>query len=161
VFGPLHAGLALAVVGPLGAALLGGCAAPNADTLYTLVWLDVSIEPWIFSIPDMGDRYYIVPMLDMWADIFASPGWRTTGTQAGDFLVTPRGWTGPVPDGLVRIGAPTPYVWIIGRTKTDGSADYDAVHRIQAGSSAHRPVESAAGDDITEGARQCSTSFLG
>jgi hypothetical protein len=119
---------------------------PNADTLYTLVWLDVSIEPWIFSIPDMGDRYYIVPMLDMWA---------------GDFLVTPPGWTGPVPDGLVRIGAPTPYVWIIGRTKTDGPADYDAVHRIQAGSSAHRPVESAAGDDITEGARQCSTSFLG
>lgn len=40
-----------------------GAAAPNADTLYTMVWLDVSDEPWVFSIPDMGDRFYIMPML--------------------------------------------------------------------------------------------------
>jgi hypothetical protein len=69
----------------------------------------------------------------MWTDVFASPGWRTTGTGAADFLVTPPGWTGKVPEGLSRIAAPTPYVWIIGRTKTDGPADYDAVHTIQAG----------------------------
>src|SRR5262249_28551958 len=30
------------------------------------------------------------------------------------------------------IEAPTPFVWIIGRIKTDGPADYDAVHKIQA-----------------------------
>ena len=72
-------------------------------------------------------------MLDMWTDVFASPGWRTTGTKAGDFLVTPPGWVGSVPVGFTRINAPTPYVWIIGRTKTDGPADYDAVHKIQAG----------------------------
>jgi hypothetical protein len=72
-------------------------------------------------------------MLDMWTDVFASPGWRTTGTEAGNFLVTPPGWTGTVPAGMSRIAAPTPYVWIIGRTKTDGPADYDAVHKIQAG----------------------------
>ena len=53
--------------------------------------------------------------------------------QAGNFLVTPPGWTGTVPEGFTRIAAPTPYVWIIGRTKTDGPADYDAVHKIQAG----------------------------
>ena len=69
----------------------------------------------------------------MWTDVFASPGWRTTGTQAGNFLVTPPGWSGKVPSGFTRIAAPTPYVWIIGRTKTDGPADYDAVHKIQAG----------------------------
>ena len=72
-------------------------------------------------------------MLDMWTDVFASPGWRTTGTQPANFLVTPPGWTGKVPDGFTHIAAPTPYVWIIGRTKTDGPADYDAVHAIQAG----------------------------
>ena len=69
----------------------------------------------------------------MWTDVFASPGWRTTGTEAANFLITPPGWTGKVPEGVTRIAAPTPYVWIIGRTKTDGPADYDAVHTIQAG----------------------------
>jgi hypothetical protein len=72
-------------------------------------------------------------MLDMWTDVFASPGWRTTGTQAGNFLVTPPGWNGTVPAEMTRISAPTPYVWVIGRTKTDGPPDYDAVHKIQAG----------------------------
>ena len=87
----------------------------------------------VVSVPDTGGRYYLLPMLDMWTDVFASPGWRTTGTQAGNFLVTPRGWRGTVPAGFTQIEAPTPYVWIIGRTKTDGPADYDAVHKIQAG----------------------------
>ena len=72
-------------------------------------------------------------MLDMWTDVFASPGWRTTGTEAADFLITPPGWAGKIPEGFSHIAAPTPYVWIIGRTKTDGPADYDAVHKIQAG----------------------------
>ena len=110
-----------------------GVVRSNFDTLYSVAWLDLTQEPMIVSAPDTDGRYYLLPMLDMWTDIFASPGWRTTGTQAADTLVTPSGWSGKVPDGLTQIPAPTPYVWIIGRTKTDGPADYDAVHKIQAG----------------------------
>jgi hypothetical protein len=106
---------------------------PNFDTLYSSAFLDLAKEPIVISVPDTAGRYYLLPMLDMWTDVFASPGWRTTGTQAGNFLITRSGWSGKVPSGMTQITAPTPFVWVIGRTRTDGPTDYDTVHKIQAG----------------------------
>ena len=106
---------------------------PNFDTLYSSAWLDLKKEPVVVAVPDTHGRYYLWPMLDMWTDVFASPGWRTTGTGPQTYLVAPPGWTGDVPADMTRIDAPTMHVWIIGRIKTDGPPDYDAVHQIQAG----------------------------
>jgi len=73
------------------------CAAPNADRLYTEVWLDVSNEPWAFSIPDMGDRYYIMPILDGWSEVFEVTGSGTTGGHAQTYAIAGPGRSGVLP----------------------------------------------------------------
>jgi hypothetical protein len=72
-------------------------------------------------------------MLDIWTDVFAVVGTRTTGDAAGDYVITAPGWAGPLPEGLRRIEAPTSAVWILGRTQTNGPSDYDNVHKAQDG----------------------------
>jgi hypothetical protein len=108
------------------------CAAPNADTLYTMAWLDVSIEPWVFSVPDMGDRYYIMPMLDGWSEVFFVAGSGTTGGKAQTYAITGPGWSGTLPRGVTQVKSPTGMVWILGRIYSTGTPeDYKAVHALQ------------------------------
>jgi hypothetical protein len=106
---------------------------PNFDTLYSVAWLDLTKEPVILSAPDTHGRYYLLPLLDMWTDVFAASGKRTTGTAAVNFVVSPPHWKGRLPSGMEKIEAPTPFVWILGRTQTNGPSDYDAVRLVQDG----------------------------
>jgi hypothetical protein len=106
--------------------------APNADTLYSSAWLDVAKEPYVLSIPDEGDRYYLMPMLSGWTDVFQVPGRRTTGDKARTYAITGPGWKGELPRGVEELKSPTGLVWILGRTYCAGTAeDYKAVHALQ------------------------------
>lgn len=106
--------------------------APNADTLYSVAWLDLSKEPYVFHIPDEKGRYFLMPMLNAWTEVFASPGTRTTGSKALDLVITGPNWQGQIPEGLQEVKSLTDLVWIIGRTYSAGTPeDYAAVHAIQ------------------------------
>jgi hypothetical protein len=106
--------------------------APNADTLYTVTWVDLSKEPWILSIPDMKGRYFLFPMLDGWTNVFQDPGKRTTGTKGQKYAITGPGWSGTLPAGVTEYKSPTSMVWILGRIYCTGTPDdYKAVHALQ------------------------------
>jgi hypothetical protein len=108
------------------------CAAPNADTLYTITWLDVSTEPWVFGIPDMGERYYIMPMLDGFSEVFKVASSSRTGGKAQTYAITGPGWSGTLPEGVTRVDSPTAMVWVLGRIYCTGTPeDYAAVHALQ------------------------------
>jgi hypothetical protein len=96
----------------------------NADTLYTVGWLDLSKGPQVLHVPDMADRYYAVQFTDPWGTVFAYVGRRTTGTQAGDYLITGPGWHGTVPAGITQqIASPNNTVLLIGRTLVESESD--------------------------------------
>lgn len=106
--------------------------APNADTLYTTAFVDVGKEPWVLSIPEMKDRYFLFPMLDGWTTVFQVPGSRTTGEGAQTYAITGPGWQGEIPEGITEYKSPTSLVWILGRIYCTGTPeDYAAVHAVQ------------------------------
>ena len=126
---------------------------PNADTLYSFAWLDLAHEPIVLRLPDTGDRYYLIQMLDGWTNVFASPGTRTTGNHEGNYAIVGPRFTGKLPAELKVIKSPTSLVWIIGRTQTNGKGDYAAVRALKSqykliplsawGSGLHAPVARA------------------
>ena len=110
-----------------------GVVRPNFDTLYSSAWLDLTKEPVIVSVPDT--QWALLPAadarhVDRRVRVSRLAHDRNRGRR---FPRHAAGLERVAAGGVVRIDAPTPYVWIIGRTKTDGPADYDAVNKIQAG----------------------------
>jgi hypothetical protein len=95
----------------------------NHDTLYTLGRLDLSTGPEVLHVPDMADRYYSVQMTDPWGTDFAYVGRRTTGTKAGDYLISGPGWQGKVPVGMKQIVSPNNTVLLLGRTLVESDGD--------------------------------------
>ncbi|MFO0814711.1 MAG: DUF1254 domain-containing protein [Gemmatales bacterium] len=105
--------------------------APNADTLYSTAWLDLAKEPYVLSLPDMDGRYFLMPMLSGWTDVFEVPGKRTTGTKAQVYAITGPNWKGELPEGVKELKSPTSLVWILGRTYCTGTPeDYKACHAV-------------------------------
>jgi hypothetical protein len=106
---------------------------PNADTLYTNAWIDVSKEPMLLHVSDSAGRFYLLQFMDAWTETFADPGKRTTGTAEAWFAIVGPGWHGELPPHVTRLDAPTNQVWLLGRTQTNGVSDYDNVHAFQHG----------------------------
>jgi hypothetical protein len=104
---------------------------PNADTLYSSAFLDLSEGPMVLSLPDVSSRYYLMQLLDGWTNVFSSLGSRTTGNASGRFVIAGPDWKGEIPTDHKLVQSPTNLAWIIGRTQTNGKGDYAAVHSIQ------------------------------
>jgi len=104
----------------------------NVDTLYSLAMLDLAAEPLVLSVPPMGDRFWIMQILDGWNDVPAAPGARTVGGKGGNWVLVGPNWTGSLPEGIPAVHVPTSAANIGGRIYTTGSEeDYAAVHRLQ------------------------------
>ena len=103
----------------------------NRDTLLTLGWLDLSKGPLVLHVPDMNDRYYSVQFTDPSKNtVFAYVGKRTTGTQAGDYLISGPGWKGQTPDGMKQIASPKNGAIVIGRVFVESNSDISTAYEL-------------------------------
>ena len=103
----------------------------NRDTLLTAGWLDLRTGPQVLHVPDMSGRYYSVQLTDPSNNTnFAYVGKRTTGTEAGDYLISGPGWTGSVPPGMTQISSPNNSVLVAGRTLVESEADVSAAYAL-------------------------------
>lgn len=103
----------------------------NRDTLYVFGWLDLSKGPQALHVPDMGDRYYSVQLTDPAKNTnFAYVGTRTTGSGAGDYLITGPGWSGQVPAGMAQVSSPNKAVLVAGRVFVDNDEDVPAAYGL-------------------------------
>lgn len=108
-----------------------GVVSPNVDTLYSIGHLDLRAEPVVLSIPSTVGQYYMLPILDAWTNVVASPGTRTIGDGAKTYLIAGPTWKGEVPAGMELLRLPTQLGWMIGRFKSSGPKDYAQVNAIQ------------------------------
>ena len=103
----------------------------NHDTLSTAGWLDLSKGPLVLHVPDMHERYYSVQFTDPSKNTnFAYVGKRTTGTQAGDYLITGPGWNGQALSGMRQISSPNNAVLVLARVLVLTDSDVETVYAL-------------------------------
>jgi hypothetical protein len=103
----------------------------NHDTLLTVGWLDLKKGPLVLHVPDMNDRYYSIQFTDPSKNtVFSYVGKRTTGTQAGDYLISGPGWKGQLPGGVKQISSPTNSVLLIGRVLVENDSDVAEAYNL-------------------------------
>lgn len=108
-----------------------GVSATNADTLYSVAWLDLK-EPMVFSHPEVPDRFFTFELVDLWMIVHASVGTNTSGSAAKTYLFTGPGWSGEVPEGMTHMPFPTRYMVVLGRTYAlNTPEDLAKVHKLQ------------------------------
>jgi len=101
------------------------------DVLYVAGWLDLRNGPQVLHAPDMAGRYYSVQFTDPTSSAnFAYVGKRTTGTEAGDYLLSGPGWKGTVPKGMTQIASPNNSALVIGRVFVAGDSDQPAAFAL-------------------------------
>ena len=102
----------------------------NNDTAYmsSVVKLD---EPYILSVPDTDDRYYVVNVFNMWQELEHYIGRRTTGTKAGKYVIVPPGWEGELPSDVARLDVKTDKVWLWGRIRIAQGEPLEPIHNLQ------------------------------
>ena len=105
-------------------------AGANLDTLYTVGVLDLSKGPEILSVPSIAGRYYDIELVDSRGDDFAYVGSRTTGGQAGSFLISGPGWQGTLPGGVTQIASPDNEVLLIGRVLVQNDSEVSTVYGL-------------------------------
>jgi hypothetical protein len=106
---------------------------PTTDVLYSNLWFDVAREPLIVRLPDAGDRYVSLTLLDMWSDTFASRGTRVNGRGAQAFAIVSPSWQGSLPADVDVLRSPTNQGWVLGRVEVRGIDDLPAVNQYQSG----------------------------
>lgn len=106
---------------------------PDTDAFYSMAWLDLSGGPVVLETPDTQGRYYVMPLIDAWGNVYASIGKRTTGTFPGRFLIVGPHWNGSLPSGTQVIKSPTEISWVMGRLLPDKKAEKTLTSKIQQG----------------------------
>jgi hypothetical protein len=101
------------------------------DVLYVGGWLDLSKGPQVLHVPDMAGRYYSVQFTDPSDGTdFAYVGKRTTGTEAGDYLMSGPGWKGTVSQGMTQIASPNNAVLVLGRVFVESDSELPTAYGL-------------------------------
>lgn len=103
----------------------------NSDTLYMSAVVTLT-EPYVLSVPDTADRYYVVNVFSMYQDCEHYIGRRATGTRAGRFAIIPPGWKGTLPAGVTPLNVTTDKVWLWGRIQVKQGEPLGPVKALQA-----------------------------